>query len=187
MSALDSFQHESSSSPRLTGNQGYTYPVSPTHVSSPPQFDYDYAMLQNQNQNQNPSSPTLSQWNGNHNNNEQRQGLDMFPQDSSMTFPYTNYHTHDSTYLGYDSQGGANGGGASGLSTTPPTASFAATGLPFRGLDYIRNYNGGYPDSLGGDQDSLWQSYDPGAFGYDPDLPFTLLSDIPGENQNHGL
>ncbi|KAJ2933626.1 hypothetical protein H1R20_g3439, partial [Candolleomyces eurysporus] len=47
-----------------------------------------------------------------------------------------------------------------------------ASGLPFRGLDYIRNFNmGGYST----DQDSLWQSYDPnGSFGYDPDLTFNL-------------
>ncbi|KAG6855066.1 hypothetical protein C0991_005995 [Blastosporella zonata] len=60
-----------------------------------------------------------------------------------------------------------------GLSVASPSSSnFAATGLPFRGLDYIRNFNpGGYSAN---DQDSLWHSYDPGAFGFDPDLPFTL-------------
>ena len=60
----------------------------------------------------------------------------------------------------------------SGLSGTPPSSSFAVSTLPFRGLDYIRNYNpGGYSAS---EQDSLWQSFDPSAFGYDPDLPFSL-------------
>lgn len=63
--------------------------------------------------------------------------------------------------------------GPSGLSITPPTALFDAPGLPFRGLDYMRNYcPGSY--TIGSDQDSLWQSYATGAFGYDPDLPFSL-------------
>lgn len=76
----------------------------------------------------------------------------------------------ESNYLTYDAS--SDMGGLSGLSTTPPTASFAAPGLPFRGLDYIRNYNPGVY-SPSGDQD-LWQSFDPGAFGYDPELPFVL-------------
>ncbi|KAG6378490.1 hypothetical protein JVT61DRAFT_12750 [Boletus reticuloceps] len=58
------------------------------------------------------------------------------------------------------------------LSTTPPTSSFPAPGLPFLGLDYIRNYNSnGYSAS---DQDSLWQTIDAGVFGIDPELPFTF-------------
>jgi len=65
-----------------------------------------------------------------------------------------------------------------GLSTPPPSTSFAATGLPFRGLEYIRNYNpGGFNSSV--EQDQLWQSYDPGAFGLDPDLPFTIGDPVP--------
>jgi hypothetical protein len=64
-------------------------------------------------------------------------------------------------------------GGFTGLSGTPPTSSFATPGLPFRGLDYIRNYDPGVY-SASGDQDPLWQTFDPGAFGYDPDLPFAL-------------
>jgi hypothetical protein len=56
--------------------------------------------------------------------------------------------------------------------TSAPTSATYPTSLPFRGLDFIRNYNlSGYG---AGEQDSLWQSYDPGAFGYDPDLAFTL-------------
>lgn len=48
-------------------------------------------------------------------------------------------------------------------------------GLPFQGLEMLRNYNTGshgYPNGM--DQDSLWQSYDPGAFGYAPEVTFTL-------------
>jgi hypothetical protein len=72
------------------------------------------------------------------------------------------YPTYDSTDMG-----------VAELSTTPPTASFAGTGLPFRALDFIRNYNtGGY--TMGEQDSSLWQSYDPGVFEYNPDIPFTL-------------
>jgi len=65
------------------------------------------------------------------------------------------------------------------MSATPPSASFAAPGLPFLGLDYIRNYNSnGY--SVGGETESVWQNFDAGAFGFDPELPFTL-GDAPSE------
>jgi hypothetical protein len=76
----------------------------------------------------------------------------------------------DGSYSGYEV---ASDMTLAGLSTTPPTSSFSVTGLPFPGLEYIRNYNpGGFNPS--GEQDSLWQSYDPGAFGLDPDIPFTI-------------
>ena len=59
------------------------------------------------------------------------------------------------------------------LPTTPPTSSFSIGGLPFPGLDYIRNYNpGGF--NVNGEQDWLWQSYDSHAFGVDPDIPFSV-------------
>lgn len=78
--------------------------------------------------------------------------------------------TMDGSYSGYEV---ASDMTLAGLSTTPPTSSFSVTGLPFPGLEYIRNYNpGGFNPS--GEQDSLWQSYDPGAFGLDPDIPFTI-------------
>lgn len=97
--------------------------------------------------------------------------MDVYSSNQHDTNLYTNpYSTYsiDGGYTGYEDITGT----MTGLSTTPPSSSFAASGLPFRGLDFIRNYNpGGY---ITGDQDSLWHSYDPGAFGYDPDLPFTL-------------
>lgn len=62
---------------------------------------------------------------------------------------------------------------------TPPTSSFATTGLPFAGLDFIRNYTpGGYGDG----QDGLWQGFDGGEFRYDPDLPFSLGELMEGES-----
>jgi hypothetical protein len=103
--------------------------------------------------------------------------MDMFPstsQDSSSLY--------NPNLFGFGSALDGGGYGAfdtttdmtlAGLSTTPPSSSFAATGLPFRGLEYIRNYNlAGFNAS--GDINSLWQSYDPDTFRFDPDLPFTI-------------
>ncbi|KAH8113420.1 fungal-specific transcription factor domain-containing protein [Phellopilus nigrolimitatus] len=56
---------------------------------------------------------------------------------------------------------------------SPPSSSFATNGLPFAGLDFIRNYTPGvYDDGPG--QDGLWQGFDGGEFRYDPDLQFSL-------------
>ena len=70
------------------------------------------------------------------------------------------------------------------MSTVPELSGFGGPGLPFRGLDYIRNYNGGY--TLGADQDGLWQTFDPGAFGLDPEIPFTL-NDLPVDGQDTSI
>jgi hypothetical protein len=85
----------------------------------------------------------------------------------------------DSNYLSYEPSS-SDFGSFPSLSTTPPSSSFAVQGLPFRGLDYIRNYNSGLYSPTG-DQE-LWQSFDPGAFGYDPELPF-VLGDLTVEGQ----
>jgi hypothetical protein len=96
----------------------------------------------------------------------------MYPSGSSMTYAGTYGSAPsslmESSYLSYEPSSSDMGA----LSTTPPTASFAAPGLPFRGLDYIRNYNPGVY-STSSDQE-LWQSFDPGNFGYDPELAFAL-------------
>ena len=53
----------------------------------------------------------------------------------------------------------------------PPSSSFDTAGLPFAGLDFIRNYT---PGIYGDGQDGLWQGFDGGEFRADPDLPFSL-------------
>ncbi|EJD01089.1 uncharacterized protein FOMMEDRAFT_88846 [Fomitiporia mediterranea MF3/22] len=53
----------------------------------------------------------------------------------------------------------------------PPSSSFDTAGLPFAGLDFIRNYT---PGIYGDGQDGLWQGFDGGEFRGDPDLPFSL-------------
>ncbi|RDB23224.1 Transcriptional activator protein acu-15 [Hypsizygus marmoreus] len=144
--------------PSTSTSNPYTFPVQPSS-----HFDY----LQPAS----PLNPSHSHpWN---NNNDERRGMDAYPSGATEASLYPNSYTYpttlDAMYPGYDAASDLT---MASLSTTPPSSTFAATGLPFRGLDYIRNYHpGGYSAS---DQDSLWHSYDPGAFGYDPDLPFTL-------------
>lgn len=163
------------SSPRMGGGSQYNYnngvPLSPLHVPSPPRFDYEYGAYHSPL-----AHSSSSQWPS---TSGEPTGIDMYPHGSQMSYSNNSYgeplSAVDPAYLGYSGSSDM-----AGLSTTPPTASFDAPGLPFRGLDYIRNYNpGGY--SAGSDQDSLWQSFDAGAFGYDPDLPFSL-PDLPTDS-----
>ena len=69
--------------------------------------------------------------------------------------------------------------GLSSLSTVPELTDFSGPGLPFRGLDFIRNFNGGSSGTFtpGGSQGDMWQTFDPGAFGLDPEVAFSL-SDV---------
>ncbi|KAJ3531383.1 hypothetical protein NM688_g7583 [Phlebia brevispora] len=79
----------------------------------------------------------------------------------------------DQSYLPFDGTGGDMNMALQPLPANAPSSGFSGPGLPFRGLDYIRNYNpGGY--MVGQDQEGLWQTFDPGAFGFDPEIPFTL-------------
>lgn len=109
-------------------------------------------------------------WNGG-----EPQGIDIYP--SNMSYSsyggYDGVDSHNYSYGGSDMVGGS----MAELSSTPPITSFAASGLPFRGLEFIRNYGSASTNGGGGysmEQDSLWHSYDPGAFEVNPDLPFTL-------------
>ena len=167
-------EHPHESTPHLmnTNSFGVNIPQSPTSAVPP----YDYGLSQ---------SPPDGRWNGQNDVN----GLGQLASGSQPSFSGNGYAapnpTIDTSYLTYPSQDlGMN---VPGLSTTPPSAGFPGPGLPFRGLDYIRNYNNtGY--SIGTDQDGLWQTFDPNAFGIDPDIPFTLgdlTVDDPDGQQNH--
>lgn len=95
-----------------------------------------------------------------------------FPSASILPGAYEPPSTVDPSYLGY-------GGGPSSsqvstdfFGASNPTTSgslFIPAGLPFHGLDYLRNFD---PD--GGEKDALGQGFDAGAFQYDPEIPFTL-------------
>jgi len=161
MSAIEDLED----SPKTSYPAPYNF-TSPQISAAPstPHVDYEFGIQTNP---LNQASPP--QWNP----TDDRHGPDFYSPGSSdtanypQTFSYTN--PLDSTYAGYEGPADLT---MAGLSMSPPSSGFAATGLPFRGLDYIRNYNpGGYPAD---EQDLLWQSFDPGAFGYDPELPFTL-------------
>ncbi|KAG6812643.1 hypothetical protein H0H92_001593 [Tricholoma furcatifolium] len=141
----------------------YSSPISAAQPS-PPRFEsYDYGLQSSPLAQSNPNP-----WNGNE--EPLSAGLDIYSAGGEPSlYPNTYGFPSSLDFPSYDSSDLS----MSGLTATPPSSTtFAATGLPFRGLDYIRNYNpGGYSAN---DQDSLWHSYDPGAFGFDPDLPFTL-------------
>ena len=150
------------------GFADFVSPISPIHSPSN-HFDFDYSM-------QTSLSQPRSQWS----NANDSQNLDAFssPQDTAFSTPFHTYTSPvDGVFTGFDTTDVRNP--ISGLSTTPPPSAFAATGLPFSGLEFIRNYN---PAGYSPGEQELWQSFDPGAFGYDPELPFTL-GDFPVEGQ----
>lgn len=157
---------QEATSPTLPSAHSFNY-GSPTLSSNQipsPRYDFDYGLQSNLN------FSGGQQWSG----NGQAGGMyQSNSQDSSMPFsPTGGYMSPLDIYPNYEDMSGS-----LGLSTTPPTSSFAAPGLPFRGLEFIRNYTSGIysnGDNYMGEQESLWQSYDPVAFEYNPDLPFTL-------------
>ncbi len=170
MPVLENVQ-ENTNQPATSFNN-FISPISPVHSSSP-SFDYEYSM---------PS--TLNQPNSQWSNAGDAHSLEMFSASQDSTAFATSFNPYtspvDGTFTGFDAADISNT--MSSLSTTPPSSSFAATGLPFRGLEFIRNYNpGGYST---GEQDALWQSFDPGAFGYDPELPF-ILGDFSTDEGSH--
>ncbi|KAK1228904.1 hypothetical protein PQX77_008062 [Marasmius sp. AFHP31] len=127
-------------SPDLSSNQ----------VPSPPRYEQDFGLQGSPLQFSN-----TQQWNGHH------ELYSPTSPDTSMPFSNGNDSGFSDTYDFGMSSGDMNQflGSLSSSSST----SFAATGLPFRGLDYLRNYPDGNPvgDQFLGEQDPLWQSYDP--------------------------
>lgn len=87
------------------------------------------------------------------------------------TLPYTSelQEPPDGQFMSYDDSGGMMGYPDPSLT---PSSSFRTPGLPFRGLDFIRNYTPDNSSSHDG-RDTLWQaSYGSGDFRFDPDLQF---------------
>ncbi|KAF9534400.1 fungal-specific transcription factor domain-containing protein [Crepidotus variabilis] len=146
-----------------SGNYHFASPLSPAQLPSPHRYEFEYGVP--------PSalSQSSQQWNGSNGNNGNDQH--MFNHQGSAEHPLYGFGVYTSAldaYPGYDAAGEFSPGLGAPMNGSP-TSSYA-TSLPFRGLDYIKNYS---QTGYSGDQD-LWQSYDPGAFGYDPDLPFTI-------------
>lgn len=162
MSTMETTQQQEGS-PRLMGASPYNYtgpPLSPLHVPSPHDYGMHHSPL---------ASTSGHQWDGGPGDHR---GTDIYTSGSQpSSLPYTTYE-HSSSSIDPTWYSSSSDVGYAHLSTTPPTSSFPAPGLPFLGLDYIRNYNAnGYSTS---DQDSLWQTFDAGAFGIDPELPFNF-------------
>ncbi|KAJ7774316.1 fungal-specific transcription factor domain-containing protein [Mycena maculata] len=148
-------------SPTLVPTAIYNYPLSPTN--NPGQYELEYGMQPSPLSHDNGGQP----WNG----SGEPQEVDIYP----STYSSSAYGGYDVDSRGY-AYGHSDMGGRTlaELSSTPPIATFAAPGLPFRGLEFIRNYGNGGGYTMGDQDSSMWQSYDPGAFEYNPDLPFTL-------------
>ncbi|KAK7060317.1 hypothetical protein VNI00_001082 [Paramarasmius palmivorus] len=140
--------------------------LSSAQVPSPPRYEFDYNGMQG-----NPLHfSNTQQWSG--------QPSDLYSptsHDNNMPFGADSGFADSFNSFGLPQDMSTSLGA---LSTSPTSTSFAATGLPFRGLEYLRNYpSDGQPVGdffMGESQESLWQSYDPTSFEYNPDLPFTL-------------
>ena len=132
-------------------------PVSPVGgVPSPARYDFDFSSSTSQ-------GPFGTQ------QGAERWGYenDQFPSSSQNMVPGGTYEqppTVDPSYLAYGSP--SVGADFFGTSTASGSA-FIPGGLPFHGLDYLRNFD---PE----EQDALGQGFDAGAFRYDPEIPFAL-------------
>ncbi|THH06739.1 hypothetical protein EW146_g9520 [Bondarzewia mesenterica] len=147
-------------------------PLSPLNAGpSPAQYDFDFGAPRN------PFGRTAvgDPWNG---QESEKGNLGMFdPSQPDGVFNYPSFEPQQSTVdpsflvFGGTSQLAI---GFPGMPTMTPSTTFPAPGLPFRGLDYIRNIDSeGYPTS-GIDQDLWGQGFDVGAFKFDPEIPFSL-------------
>lgn len=170
--------------PRMASSTSFS-PVSMTHSPSVPipnsRFDYDFGLSQ--------SPPGSDRWNGfgpdanelkffpSGSQSQQQQSqtptqprnANPMAYSSSVQFvPSPSIDT--SIYPQYDRNPNMGLASPTTISGSPPSLGFAAPGLPFRGLDFIRNYNNAGYNTI--PEDQLWQNFDAGAFGFDPDIPF---------------
>lgn len=162
-------EHPQESSPHLlsTGAYAINIPQSPTVQlsTSSSQFDYDFTL---------PQSPTDPRWNG-----DSSSGAGGF----NSNYPPPTPTTIDTSYLNFGAPTNDLPMSLTGLTTSTDSNGFNGPGLPFRGLDYIRNYNpGGYGVN---DSDALWQTFDSGSFGFDPEMAFSF-GDLTADEQTGG-
>jgi hypothetical protein len=136
-------------------------PVSPVGgVPSPVRYEFDFS-----------ASPGQGPF-GSQQVPERWPYSEPFPTSSQSILPTGTYEppsTVDPSFLGYCPPSSQVSTDFFGTSNTTTTGSSFVPGLPFHGLDYLRNFD---PD--GGDKDALGQGFDAGAFQYDPEIPFTL-------------
>lgn len=77
----------------------------------------------------------------------------------------------DSSFFPYDNNSSQLGVGFPGMASIAPSTHFPAPGLPFRGLDFIRNFETG---NEGYQAQDLGHGFDAGAFRMDPEIGFSL-------------
>lgn len=110
--------------------------------------------------------PASFGWNG------QGGDFDLFGQ---STLNPSSFDNGSATQPMYDDTFFSSFGGLRDVDMSAPASSansaFAASGLPFRGLDYIRNYT---PNSGELSGVSVWPALDASTFGLAPDIPFSL-------------
>ncbi|KAF8271777.1 fungal-specific transcription factor domain-containing protein [Lactarius quietus] len=138
-------------------------PVSPVGgIPSPARYEFDFS-----------SSASQGPFGAQHGGDRWSYDNDQFPGSSQSMVPGGSYEqppTVDPSYLAYGSSAvGSDFFGSSSSSAPAAGSSFLAGGLPFHGLDYLRNF-----DPEGGEQETLGHGFDAGAFRYDPEIPFAL-------------
>ena len=136
-------------------------PVSPiSGVPSPIRYEFDFS-----------ASPGQGPFGSQHAHERWPYG-EPFPTSPQSILPTGTYEppsTVDPSFLGYCPPSSQVSTDLFGTSNTTTAGSSFVPGLPFHGLDYLRNFD---PD--GGEKDALGQGFDAGAFQYDPEIPFTL-------------
>ncbi|KAI0049592.1 hypothetical protein FA95DRAFT_1488883 [Auriscalpium vulgare] len=153
-------------------------PVSPVgNPSSPTRYDFDFLS-------QNPfGQPNNEQWAY----DGDKTGLDVFGGGSPSLMNQRTYEqpsTVDPSFLSYTEPASTQvGPGFFGLSSLP-NSSFPTPGLPFHGLDYLRNFDS-EGLALSGAQDTLGEGFDVSAFRFDPEIPFSL-GDLPSDSHREG-
>ena len=156
-------------------------PQSPTSSIPSQRFDYDFGLSQSPPDRWGSvPEPALSGLkfmpSGSQSSQPQQQPQSPAQQQaqpySPISFNSQPSSNFDTSYLSYDGLNNVDPALFGMPGSSPPTTNgFAAPGLPFRGLDFIRNYN---PSGFSGGGDQAWHTFDPNAFGYDPEIPFTL-------------
>jgi hypothetical protein len=136
-------------------------PVSPVGgVPSPVRYEFDFSVSPRQGPFGSQQAPERWPYEG-----------EPFPTSSQSNLPTDTYEppsTVDPSFLDYCPPSSQVSTDIFGTSNTT-TSSLFVPGLPFHGLDYLRNFD---PD--GGEKDALGQGFDAGAFQCDPEIPFTL-------------